>query len=91
MAQGDTEEGSETFRKKRDQFLQEQDELRGTGEQLKREHNDALAAQGSNFQKRLADKQMDPVKLLKSYFDNKKKAAGSRTGPATNKKVHSQG
>lgn len=70
---GRVEEGSESFREKREKFKKDQDELRQTGELLKREHGDALASQESNFQKKLVDKQLDPVKLLKHYFEGKNK------------------
>jgi len=47
---------SESFRLKREKFLKDQDELKQTGELLKKEHSSALASQESNFQKKLVDK-----------------------------------
>ena len=62
---------SDSFKIKRDKFEKEQYELSVTSANMKLKHRASIKAQDDRLQMKANEKHIDPVKMLRSYFNNK--------------------
>lgn len=79
---------SDSFKLKRDKFEKEQYELSVTSANMKLKHRASIKTQEEKLQKQANEKHIDPVKMLRSYFNNKTNKKGSDDEEDDNSIVH---